>query len=202
MGNEALCRVEVGDERGEAKVLLETEELIVRGAIRAKIPFRQTQNVRADGDVLRLRWNDKDVRLHVGAAEAKKWAEKIRNPKSVIDKLGIKAKQKISLVGSFDDAFLAQLEAKEADVSKKLRAASDVIFLAAAKREELEKLARLRESLAPAGAIWVIRPKGVAAITEAEVMAAGKAAGLVDVKVVKFSDTHTAEKFVIPVSKR
>ena len=31
-------------------------------------------------------------------------------------------------------------------------------------------------------------------------MAAGKAAGLVDVKVVGFSPTHTAEKFVIPVA--
>jgi len=29
-----------------------------------------------------------------------------------------------------------------------------------------------------------------------------KAAGLVDVKVVRFSDTHTAEKFVIPLASR
>jgi hypothetical protein len=33
-------------------------------------------------------------------------------------------------------------------------------------------------------------------------MKAGKAAGLVDVKVVRFSDTHTAEKFVVPVNMR
>jgi hypothetical protein len=33
-------------------------------------------------------------------------------------------------------------------------------------------------------------------------MAAGKAAGLVDVKVVSFSDTHSANKFVIPKDKR
>jgi hypothetical protein len=33
-------------------------------------------------------------------------------------------------------------------------------------------------------------------------MRAGKAAGLVDVKVVSFSATHTAEKFVIPVRAR
>ena len=48
----------------------------------------------------------------------------------------------------------------------------------------------------------MIRPKGVKTITEADTMAAGKAAGLVDVKVVKFSETHTAEKFVIRVSER
>jgi hypothetical protein len=33
-------------------------------------------------------------------------------------------------------------------------------------------------------------------------MRAGQTAGLVDVKVVSFSDTLTAEKFVIPVAKR
>jgi hypothetical protein len=33
-------------------------------------------------------------------------------------------------------------------------------------------------------------------------MRAGKEAGLVDVKVVRFSETHTAEKFVIPRARR
>jgi hypothetical protein len=50
--------------------------------------------------------------------------------------------------------------------------------------------------------VWVIRPKGRPDISERAVMAAGKAAGLVDVKVVSFSPTHTAEKFVIPVKAR
>ena len=54
----------------------------------------------------------------------------------------------------------------------------------------------------PDGAVWIVRPKGRKDVTEAETMAAGKRAGLVDVKVVSFSETHTAEKFVIPVAKR
>jgi hypothetical protein len=33
-------------------------------------------------------------------------------------------------------------------------------------------------------------------------MDAGKAAGLVDTKVVSLSEAHTAEKYVIPVSRR
>jgi hypothetical protein len=56
--------------------------------------------------------------------------------------------------------------------------------------------------LKPDGALWVIRPKGSKAVSEAEVMSAGKHAGLVDVKVASFSDTHTAEKFVIPRAAR
>jgi hypothetical protein len=60
----------------------------------------------------------------------------------------------------------------------------------------------LKRSLKPNGALWVIRPKGRPEITESAVMVAGQAAGLVDVKVVSFSATHTAEKFVIPIKDR
>jgi hypothetical protein len=48
----------------------------------------------------------------------------------------------------------------------------------------------------------VVYPKGQKHITEAGVFAAGKQAGLVDVKVASFSATHTALKFVIPVDRR
>ena len=198
MGNEAQCRVEIGGESADAKALLETEELIVRGAMRAKIPFREAKDVSADNGVLRLRWNGRDVRVHLGR-DAAKWAEKIRNPKSVAEKLGVKPGHKISIIGKLDEAFLSGVDV---DVSRRLRRGSDIIFFAATKRADLEKLAELRESLAPAGAVWVIRPKGVSAITESDVMADAKIAGLVDVKVVRFSETHTAEKLVIPVAKR
>jgi hypothetical protein len=198
VGNEALCRVEIGGETAEAKALLETEELIVRGALRAKIPFREAKDVSADGGVLRLRWKERDVRIHVGR-DAAKWAEKIRNPKSVADKLGVKRGQKICVIGKIDDTFLDGIDA---DVSRRLRKNSDILFYAANRRVDLARLGELRGALAPVGAIWVIRPKGGGAITESDVMAAGKAAGLVDVKVVRFSETHTAEKFVIPLVKR
>ena len=201
MGNEVLTRVTVGDQTAEAKALLETEELIVRGAIKAKIPFAEVREVNADDGVLRLRWNGRDVAIHVGR-DAAKWAEKIRNPKSVLDKLGIKPDQKISVLGEVDKTFLDELEARGVDVSRRLRRDSDVIFLAAIHKDDLKRLDELRRSLQPAGAVWVLRPKGVPAISEDDVMSAGKAAGLVDVKVVRFSATHTAEKLVIPVAKR
>jgi hypothetical protein len=201
MGNEANCRVEVDGESAEAKVLLETEELIVRGAMKLRIPFRDVQSVDAADGVLRIRWSGREARLSVGA-QAAKWAEKIRNPKSVIDKLGVKAGQRVSVVGSLDPEFLAELSARTSDISHTPRNDSDLIFLAAEERAELGRMAKLKKNLAPAGALWVIRPKAAETISEADVLAAGKDAGLVDVKVVRFSARLTAEKFVIPVSKR
>ena len=52
------------------------------------------------------------------------------------------------------------------------------------------------DAVAPDGAIWTVRPKGVAEVSEAAVAKAARAAGLVDVKVARVSATHTAEKFV------
>jgi len=66
----------------------------------------------------------------------------------------------------------------------------------------LVRIAGLVASLQPAGAIWTVYPKGQKHITQNDVMTAGKAAGLVDTKVVGFSDTHSALKWVIPVAKR
>jgi hypothetical protein len=198
MGNESLCFVEFGSESAKAKALLETDALIVRGALRARIPFGEMKEVQAVKGALTFGWNDRDVRIHVGD-DAAKWAEKIRNPKSVADKLGIKAGQRITVLGDLGSTFL---EGRGANVSSRLRLETDIIFLAANDRKDLDRLPRLRESLAPAGAVWVIRPKGIESIRETDVMSSAKAAGLVDVKVVRFSDSHTAEKLVIPVAKR
>jgi hypothetical protein len=73
---------------------------------------------------------------------------------------------------------------------------------AAETQEALLGLEPLVSTIKRNGAIWVVYPKGKKHVTEGDVMAAGKEAGLVDVKIVSFSDTHSALKFVIPVAKR
>ncbi|HWO72702.1 MAG TPA: DUF3052 family protein, partial [Dehalococcoidia bacterium] len=68
---------------------------------------------------------------------------------------------------------------------------------------DLAALATLRSLIKPSGAIWVVSPKGKAAsIKDTDVMAAARAAGLVDTKVASFSPLDTALKLVIPKSLR
>jgi hypothetical protein len=50
--------------------------------------------------------------------------------------------------------------------------------------------------------LWVVYPKGQRMLTEGMVLEAGRASGVKDVKVVGFSATHTALKFVVSVAKR
>ncbi len=202
MGAEAKCRVTVGRTTADGKALLETDELIFRGGdLRLSIPYSTISAVDAKDGVLRVTSPDGIASFELGDA-AVKWADKIRNPPRRIDKLGIKAGQRVLLVGLRDATFHEEIKTCGATVLARGTEPADAIFLAAHDRGDLDRLVTLQKFLAPAGAIWVIRPKGSAAISEADVMKAGKAAGLVDVKVVRFSDTHTAEKFVIPVARR
>lgn len=67
---------------------------------------------------------------------------------------------------------------------------------------EREPVKSLAEKIRRNGVIWVVYPTGRTHIREVEVIAAGKAAGFVDNKVCRFSETHTALRFVIPLAKR
>jgi hypothetical protein len=123
--------------------------------------------------------------------------------KSRLEKLGVKPDWRVSAIGIDDDSFLKELEGAVDFVSiGRAVKDSDAIFYGVTKEAQLPRMETLKRSLKPNGALWTIRPKGRPEISEASVMAAGKLAGLVDVKVVSFSATHTAEKFVIPVKNR
>jgi len=201
MGNEATCTVTWGERRSEGKAQLETAELIFRGEFRLAIPFERMKSVRADRGTLAIRFPDGTATFELGPL-AEKWAAKIKNPKGRIDKLGVKPGARVAVLGVADAQFLVELAARTDDVSERPRSDLDLLFLGADRRATLERLAALQGHLKPDGAIWVIRPKGSAAIAEKDVLAAGRAAGLVDVKVVAFSASHTAEKLVIPVQRR
>jgi hypothetical protein len=172
------------------------------GDLRLTIPFKEMSTVTARGSALTVTFPGGKASFDLGSAAAR-WADKIRHPPSRLAKLGATPGWKASAVGIDDRPFLKELEQAIASLSIG-RAVSecDAIFFGVTDAAELPRLAVLKRSLKPNGALWVVRPKGRPEISEQAVMAAGKAAGLVDVKVVSFSPTHTAEKFVIPVAAR
>jgi len=202
MGAEAQCSVTFGRTRADGRALLETDELIFRGdGLRLAIAYRAITHIDARDGVLRVTWTDGTAFFDLGDA-AVKWADKVRNPPSRIDKLNIRTGQRVLFVGVRDETLREEIETCGATVLARGTEPVDAIFVAANERDDLERLVTVQKFLKRDGAIWVIRPKGSARITEKDVMSAGKAAGLVDVKVARFSETHTAEKFVIPVARR
>ena len=202
MGNEVTCHVQFGKQQSEGKALLETSEILFRGEFRLKIPFSAIQLAKAVDGELRLQTAEGLAVFHLGSA-AEKWRDKILHPKSRIEKLGVKAGTKVSLLGDFDAEFVAELSALTKSVSKgKVAADSECVFFAAQSKEELGAVSKISKSLQGAAALWIVYPKGQKHITENDVLAAGRKCGLKDVKVVGFSSTRTALKFVIPLATR
>lgn len=202
MGNELKCNVRSGKQQSEGKALLETNEIIFRGDFRLKIPFSTIKSAKAVDGELRLQTAEGLTVFQLGSA-AEKWCEKILHPKSRIEKLGVKLGAKVSLLGDSDADFLREIAGLAKSVNTgKAAADSDFIFFAAKSLKDLGGLPRLVKSMQGNAALWIIYPKGQKHITENDVLVAGRKAGLKDVKVVGFSATHTALKFVIPLDKR
>ena len=202
MGQQAACTLKFRGNAHEGTAWLESHELVFRGPERLAIPLKDVTAATADGGWLRVIFAGQTAQFEIGSAAAK-WAERLTNPPSRLDKLGIKAGMTVLPVTFTDRAFSTDVRARGARVVRSAPPGGvDAVFFGAERRDDLGRLPGAARALKPDGALWVVRPKGTKAITEAETMAAGRRAGLVDVKVVSFSDTHTAEKFVVPRRSR
>jgi hypothetical protein len=202
MGLEATCEATFGTRRGEGKAHLEPEQLDFRGPFRLKIPTKAVKSVDAKRGELRVEWPEGVATFRLGSA-AEAWALKIRYPRSLLDKLGVKPGSRVGVLGAFEPYFLADLAGRTSDVSTgRAKKESDLLFVAMSAKGELARLASLREKIKPEGGIWVVWPKGRKEFREDDVRATGPSVGLVDVKVVAFSETLSALKMVIPVKLR
>ena len=196
MGAEAICTARSDGRMSTGKALLETAEVIFRGDFRVVLKVQELTAVEATGGTLRLSTADGVLELDLGP-QAEKWRDKILNPKSLLDKLGVKPGMTIDLVDVDDPVFLTDVAKAGVDIVDDGEV--ELLFYGADSEESLSKLVALKARLAPRGGVWVVAPKGKAAVVKNfDIINAGRSAGLVDVKVAAFSSTHTALKFVRP----
>ena len=136
------------------------------------------------------------ARFVLGEKPAATWADAINNPKGRLDKIGVKAGMRTAILGVADETLAAELAGRDAAPVNDLTRL-DLLFYAADSAQDLAKIGALVPALAEKGALWIVSRKGRAAsVKDIEVMAAAKAVGLVDNKVVGFSETLTALRFV------
>ncbi len=196
MGREAVCSCTLDGKRFEVKALLEPPELILRGAIRRRIPFAEMKAVNVKAAQLSFRIGSNRVCLELGEPVAAKWAQAILTPPPTLArKLGIQNGARVRFVGKTGDISLI---AALANAQVVRRGRVDLVLAQintpAELKNALNKTAENVESGAP---LWMIYRKGPGhAINEAEVRGAGLVAGIVDVKVASVSSTLTALKFV------
>jgi hypothetical protein len=204
MGQSLTCNAKVNGARDRGTALLETEEVLFRGEkARARIPFASMTSLDVKGAWLAIAHAEGSLEIELGARAAT-WETAIRSPKGIVEKLGVKAGARVALVGMKDDedfaGGLGTLGARVLEGSP--RGEVDVVLLRVKTEDALARVKPLAGKLAADGAMWIVRPKGKDGVNEMSVFAAGHEAGLVDVKVAKFSQAETAMKFVVPVAKR
>jgi hypothetical protein len=193
MGKEATVTVVFADGVDEGRLQFEPPKLVFKGAQRRVFEGEALKGVRAEGAELVLADGS---RFTLGEKQAAGWADAILNPKGRMDKIGAKAGMRAAVMGVKDAALSAELTAKGAIPVSEL-SNLDLLFYAADSAAELARIGGLVPLLSDKGALWVVSRKGKAAtVKDVEVMAAAKAHGLVDNKVVAFSTTHTSLRFV------
>ena len=203
MGSEAACSVTYAGQVSEGKALLETTEVLFRGDFRLKIPFAQITSVATEDGALHLGYNGAIAVFELGR-DADRWADKIRNPRGLLDKLGVKPGMHVAVLGVEDSDFLSKLSDRIAAPVESIDAGDlDIVFYEADHLDDLTRLPGLRVAIKSNGAIWVVSPKGKGIeVRDTDVMAAARESGLVDNKVASFSATHTALRLVIPKAAR
>ena len=196
------CTVRCGRKKATGIAQLETEDIRFAGEWKLRIPFKEiTELAVKDGELQVTHADGKAVFVLGDAAE--KWAAKIRSPKGILDKLGVKSESRVLVLNVDDKGFLAQLKARAPmTTSKRGSEPCDLVMLGATDKKHLDQLGGLQQAIVPSGGIWVVWPKGRQELKEDDVRAAALAVGLVDVKVAKFSETHSALKLIIPLARR
>jgi len=209
MGYETKCGVQVDDGSGkprtaDATVLLETDELIVRGDARVKVSRRDIQSVTRRGGVVTVTAPGASVKLTLGEPAASRWEQKLKEPpKRLIDKLDVKPDAKVWLLELSSPELEAQIEERTANVARgKSARECDVVFVGVERDTQLSRIERAMDAMLDGGAIWVIHPKGQTGVADTTIFEKAQALNLAYTKVARVSDTHTAEKLVRPRASR
>jgi hypothetical protein len=203
MGAETTCAVTFKGKTSTARVRLETSVLQIRGAdLKLDVPFNTMKKVSAHDGALLIGHAAGPLTLALGKS-ADKWADKILHPPSRLTKIGVRREWRAAVVGTVDTEFVDELRRVIAllAVGRTVKRA-DAVFVGLSHPSDFVHVSAAKAAIKDDGAVWLIRPKGHPSVTESAVMSAGKSAGLVDVKVVALSPTHSALKFVIPVKDR
>lgn len=194
MGREAVCRCEWPGGSGEVKALLESTEIVVRGALRRRLPLATLQEACCVGPTLRVRSGQEQILLHLGAAEAARWLSKIRTPPPTLrDKLGLAA-AKALVYGN--PGSVPPLRVALAGAMAETAADATVLVAIVDTATQLAGAVALYRQLPPAAPFWVVHGKGRGApFGEAAARAAMRAAGFMDNKVCAVSDERSATRF-------
>ena len=192
MGRQAQAQISFRGQKGQTRLLLEADELICRGEIRAVISRAAILDFVVQGDDLILALQEDTLVASLGAKEAALWAKALAKPvPTVSEKLGIGSGRKAFVVGVIKDQDLAA--ALEGKVTQDIGNAA-VAVAELSRREDLvqvlSKIGRL--------SFWGVTEKGKnSSFSDADLRRDMRVLGYVDTKACSVSTRMTATRWQI-----
>lgn len=194
MGLEAESQLTVEGQTVTVKALLESRELILRGAAKKTFAIADLTNPHVIGNHLLFEHGATPYDLALPDGQADKWLKKLTTaPPTLAAKLGVDVAHKAFVHGPVDDPALK--EALNGAVIGDYVEATQAIAIATTPDELGDALSELTQSMSHAP-IWVIYPKGAkSTLPESAVRAHLSSLGYVDTKASAVSDRLTATRF-------
>jgi hypothetical protein len=193
MGREAIATCHWRGELAEVKALLEANEIILRGDVRARIDRASIDAIAQEEDDLVLMVAGERLILGLGTKEAEKWRAHLLKPlPTLADKLGLSDTSKAYVTGAHDDPELvsALQDATVAD------AAEAALLIAVIRDDNDLKSAIALAQTKPSLHIWCVYGKGkFATISDSAIRAAMRANGFADNKTSGISERLTATRY-------
>jgi len=199
MGLETVCTARLNNLVAEGKAHCGDGELEFRGEFRLKWKWADLTSISVlDGVLVAVRGADK-AEFELGDL-APKWEHAIKNPKSRLDKLGLKPGHAYCAWGEFDSLFGPECVARAGEPTR--QGPMDIVFVRLTTKDDLANLDKARTQIKSNGAVWAVWAKGRKELTENDVRAFALDHQLVDVKVASFSAELSSLKLVVPVALR
>lgn len=196
MGLELRVRARYKRQESDGRLHLDSQELNFRGT-EFQWSTRIGQGIKAVATNGRLvvRADREQIEFDVGET-AEKWVEKILNPPSRLQKLGVKTEMKCWVSSGFDSGFKDELTSNGSLLVKKI-AECQLAFFLLTKRSDLTKLVSSVSELPLGVNIWIVWPKGTDAVSQKDVMQTARECGMGPSKTAAFDASHSSLRFAL-----
>ena len=201
MGLEAESELVNAGDTVHVKALLESDTLILRGAVKTTLPIHELSDPRAVGDQLLFEHHGTPYALTLPPGQAAKWLKKLTTaPPSLASKLGIDARHKAFVFGQGDDpALAAALAGATTDTPGEAALSLAIVHDPDSLAEALNTLLHAL----PQAPMWIVYPKGAkSTLPESAVRNHLRSIGWVDTKVCAVSERFTAARYNRPKSNQ
>ena len=193
MGREATATCKWRDTEDEFKVLLETNEILLRGKSRHRFDRASIEDFHQDKGDLKLTVAGEPLVLRLGEKEAAAWFAKLQKPlPTLAEKLGITPEHMAFVLGVVDDAALAK--ALDENVTTDLSQAATVIAILR-DQADFDKAIAVTQNH-PEKALWCVFGKGkFSTLPDSHIRSTLRSIGFMDNKTTGISDQWTATRY-------